>query len=614
MLGKVKDALNTQLANWSQDPERGYTFLKEYIEELTALATSNSAKIPVTAQPQSDPLRPVKEALDSLHRINHDVQLPVLKDTVEVLLERLADYYDGIGRVQRSHALMASLYNELIGVFNSFHVQLQKLSDTVSQIEQAAEQSFSAKVATMTDTTQERVLIDKSLIGRKEVERFLDCLLAPVWEKGDWKAVAPVLSGQTKALISSGLAPKLLNIQLDSASDADAKAGKIQSEMKKFVHDVLFSRLFPKDPQTQLTKEPSYTTSDGRSLLLDFSQDNLLSLMVAHSSPLWFVQTHQIGSASSPIEFVGLNGSKIPERVMADLQEQLPNFRTTDILMSDDEARVVVKQYDPLYSLASMVSIVNYENYYKNTDRRLNPMHTDIKFVREPNPFLQWLSYKAPERVGATSTCPRGHDITAALADGSQYCPNCSKEGIKTLIVKGKMLCPKCQRIIDDGSRKCPECAAILAASDNEKPREKTGPIPGNGKEDKLCPGCITLGHAHPEVMVVPKGTEGKSFCPCCGSAWANLCPYCGAALEKLTVCTKGSDRCIFENPPIVLCRCCNCPVTPDTTRCPRCFNELQECQLCKKEGKERRMVPKGTPCPEKHSSAEPVPATLVSS
>ena len=308
-----------------------------------------------------------------------------------------------------------------------------------------------------------------------------------------------------------------------------------------------------------------------------------------------------------------MNGIKIPETVVEDLQEQIPNFRTTDIVLSDVEPRVVVKQYDPLYSLASMNGIADYENYYKNTDRKLNPMHTDVKFVIEPNPYLQWLSYVVP--VDETiKVCPIGHDITAALADDAQFCPTCSKSGIKTLIVPNKMLCPKCQHIIDKGSRKCPECSSLII--EDKKAQEKTWPLPRDSKKE-LCPGCVTLEREHPETMVLKTGAEAggaKSYCPSCGSAWANLCPYCAAPLEKPTLCTKGSDRCIFEGPPIVLCSSCSCPVTPDTSKCPRCFKDLVECAQCRKEGKEKRMIPKGTECPEKHvKAAEPAEAVPVS-
>ena len=213
-----------------------------------------------------------------------------------------------------------------------------------------------------------------------------------------------------------------------------------------------------------------------------------------------------------------------------------------------------------------------------------------------------------PDREAAKA-CARGHDIAQALANDQQFCPICSKSGIKTLIVQGKMLCPKCIQIIDKGSRKCPECGVII---EDKKGQERTTPLPERAEE--FCPGCVTLGRENPEIMVLKsaKNSQGKSFCPSCGSSWANLCPYCGAGLEKLTVCTKGSDRCIFESPPIVLCEHCNCAVTPDTAKCPRCFQELHECQQCKAEGKAKRMIAKDAECSEKHAKAE-VAASVAS-
>jgi hypothetical protein len=261
--------------------------------------------------------------------------------------------------------------------------------------------------------------------------------------------------------------------------------------------------------------------------------------------------------------------------LLAELQKQLPTFRPTDVVLSDAEPRIVIKQYDPLYSLASLVSIVDYENYYKDTDRNLNPMHTDIRFVPEPNPFLQYLTYRAPEPP-PLKVCERGHDITRALAEARQYCPHCSREGIKTFIVPGKMICPKCARVIEKGNRKCPECLCLLEAR-----KEK-------------CPGCITKGREKPEMMTIADSAEAsvESGCPACGAVWANLCPYCHTPLENPAMCTKGSDRCIFESPPIVLCTDCGCPVTPDTARCPRCLKDLRECETCRDSNLPRRMVP----------------------
>lgn len=599
----VASALDSGLKSYVKDPERGYVFLREWLEELIDLARQKLAQVPPAQIFEGDPKRPVKEAMDSLQRVANDVQLPVLRDTVEVLLERLANYYDNIGRDGRSRSMLINFYNDLIKTFEEVHGSIKSLSDTITVINKEDEQKLSARIGAMGDTSQERVLIDKSLIGRKEVERFLDSLMAPFFDKDGIS-----LSAETKNLITTELSSKLFAIQLDKTVDPDARKQKIEETIRAFVKEKLFNKLFPTDQQTGMIKEPSYTNSEGRSLLLDFANDNLLPLMIAHSSPLWSVQTHQIGSASSPVTFVGLNGIKIPETVVGDLQEQIPNFRTTDIVLSDAEPRVVVKQYDPLYSLASMNGIADYENYYKNTDRKMNPMHTDVKFVSEPNPYLQWLSYVVPEDE-SVKNCPAGHDITAALADGAQFCPTCSKSGTKTLIVPNKMLCPKCQHIIDQGSRKCPECSSLIL--EDKKAQEKTWPLPRNDVKQQ-CPGCVTLEREHPETMVLKVGSESgaKSYCPSCGSAWANLCPYCSAHLEKPTLCTKGSDRCIFEGPPIVLCTSCSCPVTPDTAKCPRCFKDIVECEECRKSGKEKRMIGKGNECPEKHArSGEPVAA-----
>jgi len=606
---KANTVVMATLRRFAKDPERGYVFLREWMDELIALANTKIQQVPPALIVEGDPKRPVEEALDSLQRTKDSVGLPVLRDTLEVLLERLADYYDNTGRDLRSRNMIIQLYTALIKMFDAAKQNLSQLTEAAFNLEKDVTTKLNERISTMGDTSQERILIDKSLIGRKEVERFLNSLLAPIWEKADWKSASPVLSAETKTLIASELSGKLLEIQLDSSLEKDERATKIQETIKTFVHDRIFDRLFPKD-QAGLFKEPKYTNSDGKTVLLDFCQDNILSLMTTHSAPLWFVQTHQIGSATSPVTFVGLNGNKVPEGVVDDLQEQIPNFRTTDIVLSDAEPRIVVKQYDPLYSLASLVAINDYENYYKNTDRRMNPMHTDVKFATEPNPYLQWLSYKVPEHE-QVKVCPRGHDITEATQNNAQFCPICSAAGFKTLIVPHKTLCPKCQNIIDERSRKCPECFAILDSVEARKSQAQTLALPKNGKEN-LCPGCVTLGKSNPEVMVIKAGSQGKAFCPACGSSWADMCPYCNAQLEKTTMCTKGSDRCIFESPPIVLCASCNCPVTPDTSKCPRCFKDLVECPECKQDNKPKRMIPKGTECSERHKAQEPaaVPAS----
>jgi hypothetical protein len=614
-LERVSELVKTNLKTFSKDPERGYVFLGEWIGELIQLAKSRQAQLPDVPTIEGDPSRPVKEAMDSVSRVGTDVQLPVLRDTISVFLERLADYYDNRGRVIRGHALMVSFYQTLAEKLQDLKDKINVLISSVDQIEKEAVRKFDARIASMADTAQERILIDKPLVGRKEMEKFLDGLLAGIWEKGDWKAPVPVLSREIKQLIQTELSPRLLEVKLDNSLDAEAAKAKICELVQKFVKEQLMNKLFPIDPASGIRKEPVYATPDGKSLLLQFSQSNLLPLMIAHSTPLWFVQTHQIGSASEPITFVGLNGSKVPEELVEDLQKQVPNFKPTDIVLSDVEPRIVVKQYDPLYSLASLASIGDYENYYKNTDRKMNPMHTDVKFVADPNPYLQWLTYKTPEKH-QLKVCPKGHDLAGISNGDTKFCPECSKLGVKTLIVANKMVCPVCSQIIDQGSRKCPECNGILEGRDQATtiPPAASAAAP-KGKKN-LCPGCVTLGREHPETIVVRVGPDGqaKSFCPSCGSAWANLCPYCGASLEKLTTCTKGSDRCIFESPPIVLCVNCDCPVTPDTSKCPRCFKELVECKQCAKEGKEKRMMSKDhMVCPGNHSQVEELAATKSS-
>lgn len=608
-LETTKRELEVNFKQFADDPERGYVFLYEWLEELISNARSKLHQIPRVQEIEGDPARSVNEALDSLGRIGNDVQLPVLRDTIEVLLERLADYYDNRGRDVRSHYMTAYLYNELIKTFEEWHGKVKALVDTIRHFDQHLGDAFDQSVAQLGDTSQERILIDKGLIGRKEIERFVNGLLSPVWEKGEWQAVSPELSSEVKALVEKELSYDLLQIQFDREMSDQVKRGKLETSIKDFVRNKVMPRVFQIDAETGKIKDPEYTTSDGRSILLDFAQDNLIPLMTSHSSPLWHVQTHQIGSASQPITFVGLNGTRIPEELVEHLQKVIPNFRTTDIVLSDVEPRIVVKQYDPLYSLASLTTMIDYENYYKNTDRKLNPMHTDVKFVPEPNPYLQWLSYIAPVRV-TVKVCDRGHDISFVDSD-TQFCPQCSHDGAKTLIVEGKMLCPLCSQIIDKGSRKCPECRGIVEGRDDkaQAAQRKTGQIQTEtDKEKNLCPGCVTLEKDSPETMIVKSGKNGgKTFCPGCGAVWTDICPYCSTRLEKLTMCTKGSDSCIFESPPIVLCSHCECPVTPDTVRCPRCLKEINECPACKDEGKEKRMVPREwEKCPERHGEKEP--------
>ncbi|MBX9685365.1 MAG: hypothetical protein K2X27_01610 [Candidatus Obscuribacterales bacterium] len=396
-LEKVEKALSNSLAKYSKDPERGYTFISEWLEELTQLLKSKIAQLPPLPIIEGDPQRTVKEALESFKKVGSDFQLPLMRDTLAVLMDRVADYYDEHGRDARANALINWFYNQLLAQCSTLSEKLHSLVETLEKIDKTTVDEFNKHIAAMGDTSQERILIDKPLIGRREVESFINGLLASLWENNAWKDVVPVFSEESKKIIQLELSARVLEIQLDKNMDSDAKREAINSQLLNFVRKNLYDKLFPIDPNTLRRKEPAYTTPDGKSLLLDFAGENLIQLLVAHSVPLWYVQTHKLGSASQPITFVGLNGTKIPDHVVDMLKKQVPNFRPTDIVLSDVEARVLVKQYDPLYSLASMVSIVDYENYYKNTDRKFNPMHTDIKFANEPNQYLQWLSYKSPQ-------------------------------------------------------------------------------------------------------------------------------------------------------------------------------------------------------------------------
>ncbi len=400
-LRKVEQALASSLSKYSRDPERGFTFISEWVQELADLVHSKMAQIPQLEPIEGDPQRHVKEALESFKKVGSDFQLPLMRDTLSVLMDRVAEYYDERGSDERSYALTNWFYQELLKQFSELSEKLHALVELLLKINRQDEDEFNRQVSLLGDTSQERVLIDKSLIGRREIEPFLNGLLADLWHNKEWKEVVPVFSEEIKKLIQQDLSSRILEIQLDKTSDSDAKKEAIFAQIRSFVRKHLYDRLFPIDQETMRRKEPAYTTPDGKSLLFEFAGENLTPLLVSHSVPLWFVQTHKLGSASQPMTFVGLNGSRIPDNLLDLLKKHVPSFRPTDVVLSDSEARVLVKQYDPLYSLASLVAITDYENYYKNTDRKFNPMHIDLKFVEEPNSYLQWLSYKSPQDEAA---------------------------------------------------------------------------------------------------------------------------------------------------------------------------------------------------------------------
>jgi hypothetical protein len=573
-LKRFIDALNSAIRNYANNPHHGYTFITEWLDELLALCKSKQAQVPPPKHFDGDPAKHCREAYESLARARGDFQLPIMGDTMSVMLERVADFYDGVANAERCNNLVRNFYQDLTTIVEQARERLVRVSDSCREIYQKTETALNELISNMDDVSSERILIDKPMIGRREIERFLNFLLSPMWVGGDWKATVPKLNDDIQSRIVAEIAYRLLEISSDTTLDENARHEKLRQTLKSFVKERIYDQLFPIDPATGRVKEPNYTDAEGRSIIFDFGPENLLQLMLAHSSPLWFVQTHQVASATSPITFAGLNGTKTPEGLIEEIQKQVPTFRPTDVVLSDVEPRIVIKQYDPLYSLASLANILDYENFYRNTDRKQNPMHTDIRFVPEPNPYLQWLSYKTPEAQNL-KLCARGHDVSRALNELRQFCPDCFRDGIKTFIVPGKMQCPKCTKIIEDGSRKCPECLAILE-------QKKTH-----------CPGCVAQGRQNPENVKLTGNESQPVNCPTCGSLWSNNCPYCNAALERPTICTKGSDRCIFESPPIVLCNACNCPLTPDSTRCMRCFREVRECPECAKRGEAKRMISK---------------------
>ncbi len=220
-LDKASSMVASGLRKFSKDPERGYVFLREWVDELIALANTKIQQVPPAPIVEGDPKRKVDEALESLQRIKDTVGLPVLRDTIEVLLERLADYYDNVGRDLRTRNLVIEFYTSLIKCFEAFRKNLIQVTDTVTGLDKDVVSRLNARISTMGDTAQERILIDKSLIGRKEVEKFLNSLLVSIWEKGDWKATSPVLTAETRNLIAADLSAKLLEIELDPKLESD---------------------------------------------------------------------------------------------------------------------------------------------------------------------------------------------------------------------------------------------------------------------------------------------------------------------------------------------------------------------------------------------------------
>jgi hypothetical protein len=172
VLDKATEALNSGLKSFVKDPERGYIFLREWLDELLDLATNKLAQVPPNTLIEGDPKRPVKEAMDSLQRVSNDVQLPTLRDTVEVLLERLAQYYDNFGRDHRSRSMLINFYTDLIKLFEATRDKLKALADTLKCLDKAGDQKVSTRIANMGDTSQERGP-DRQIAHRQKGSRSL---------------------------------------------------------------------------------------------------------------------------------------------------------------------------------------------------------------------------------------------------------------------------------------------------------------------------------------------------------------------------------------------------------------------------------------------------------
>jgi hypothetical protein len=528
--------------------------------------------------------------IGDLETVEGSLIFAVERDSVFTMLWRLGDYYNNHLRAARSANLAISLYNAFIAQLQIIRTSLLDLEQVLNETDRQHEQLIANRIERMPDTARDAILVDKSLVGKHEIASFLNFLLTPLWEGGNWEQDFPDLSQHRKSEITSELGYRLLEIALDANLTTQERRAQIVEATRAFVEQRIFSQLFPMEARTGKLQAPRYTTSDGKSVLFKFAPSNLLALMGRHSSPLWSVQTHQIASATSPIQFLGLNGSSLPENLLSDLQKHInTNFKNTDIVLADDEPRLLIKQYDPLYSLASLESIQDYETRYKATDRAENPLHIDIRFMAEPNPYLQLLTYQAPPPP-RIAVCREGHDIEDALKEGREYCPHCSAEGRQTYIIAGKKLCPKCNKPIAEDSLLCPEpgCDYLFIAP------------------KKTCRGCQTL-HKEPARVVEYKDAAQKqpkeNFCPTCNSLWANQCPYCNAPLDNLTKCTRG-EKCIIEKLPIVQCANCECSVRPDATQCPRCFEKLKECPTCKTNHQAKRMIAQAlSECPTCHTA-----------
>src|SRR5205814_62724 len=110
------------------------------------------------------------------------------------------------GREERNNNLARSFYADLITSIEAIHQRLVKLTDAIGDIFKKTDESLSSHISGLEDVSGELILIDKCMIGRKEVERFLNYLLSPIFQGGDWKLAVPVLSDELKQRIDSEIA------------------------------------------------------------------------------------------------------------------------------------------------------------------------------------------------------------------------------------------------------------------------------------------------------------------------------------------------------------------------------------------------------------------------
>ncbi|MBX9722976.1 MAG: tubulin-like doman-containing protein, partial [Candidatus Obscuribacterales bacterium] len=73
-LDKVEKALSTSLARYSKDPERGFVFISEWVQELTLLINNKMAQVPPVPIIEGDLKRGPREALESFKKVGSDFQ------------------------------------------------------------------------------------------------------------------------------------------------------------------------------------------------------------------------------------------------------------------------------------------------------------------------------------------------------------------------------------------------------------------------------------------------------------------------------------------------------------------------------------------------------------